>query len=138
MLNFSEKKIKSGEILNLFNMNNNPNPYQSYKAICLVKKHLNKIHHYDLITFTSAESLRRFLAGEFEKIISNENSDAFKKLLKKYHIDLDAQDDFIDVIVNFLNDLESQGVYKKSFFINFNVLEHSIHHNVFLEYFCRS
>ena len=96
-----------------------------YDAIARVKKHLNKLHHYDLITFTSAESLERFLDSEFKKIISDKNSDAFKKLLKKFHIDPDAQDDFIDLIDNFVNDLENQGAYKKSAFINFNVLEHS-------------
>ena len=131
ILNFSEKKINRSEMFNLFNMNN----IQSiYDAITRVKKHLNKLHHYDLITFTSAESLERFLAGEFKNIIYNKDSDDFKKLLKKFHIDPAAQDDFIDVMVNFVNDLENQGAYK-SFFINFNILEHSIHHNVFWDVF---
>ena len=134
MLNFSEKKIKSGEIINLFNINDNSHSY-IYAAIARVKKHLNKLHHYDLITFTSAESLENFLDSEFNKIISDKNSDAFKKLLKKFHIDPDAQDDFIDLIDTFVNDLENESAYKKSAFINFNVLEHSIHHNVFWDFF---
>ena len=132
MLNFSEKKIKSREIVNLFNMNDNPNPHQYiYDAIARVKKHLNKLHHYDLITFTSAKSLERFLDNEFKKIIADKDSNTFKKLLKKFHIDPDDQDNFIDLINNFVNDLENESAYKKSIFINFNVLEHSIHHNVF-------
>ena len=136
MLNFSEKKIKSGEIVSLFNMNHNSNQaLYKYDAIARVKKYLKKLHHYDLITFTSAESLERFLAEEFKKIISDKDSDDFKRLLKKYHIDPDAQDDFIDVIVNFVNDLENESTYKKSVFINFNVLEHPIHHNVFWDVF---
>ena len=136
MLNFSEKKIKSGEILNLFNMNDNPNPHQYiYDAIARVKKHLNKLHRYDLITFTSAESLERFLDNEFKKIIADKDSDTFKKLLKKFHIDPDDQDNFIDLINSFVNELENESAYKKSAFINFNVLEHSIHHNVFWDVF---
>ena len=136
MLNFSEKKIKRREILNLFNIKGNSNPHTYiYDTIAILKKHLNKIHHYDLITFTSAESLENFLDDEFIKIISNKDSDDLKKLLKKYHIDPNAQDDFIDVIINYANDLESQGAYKKSIFINFNVLEHSIHHSVFTDVF---
>ena len=43
------------------------------------------VHHYDLITFTSAESLERFLDEEFKKVISD-----------KYF------DDFIDLIDNFV------------------------------------
>ena len=132
MLNSGEKKIKSREIVNLFNMNN----IQSiYDAIARVKKHLNKLHHYDLITFTSAESLNRFLDNEFKKIIADKDSDTFKKLLKKFHIDPDDQDDFIDLIDNFVNDLENQGSYKKSAFINFNILEHPIHHDIFFDVF---
>ena len=136
MLNSGEKKIKNREIINLFNMNDysSPRTYIS-DAIARVKKHLNKLHHYDLITFTSAESLENFLDGEFNKIISDKNSDAFKKLLKKFHIDPDDQDNFIDLINNFVNDLENESAYKKSVFINFNVLEHSIHHNVFWDVF---
>ena len=81
MLNFSEKKRKRREILNLFNMNDNSNPYAYiYQSIARVKKNLNKLHHYDLITFTSAESLERFLDDEFKKIISDKDSDAFKKI----------------------------------------------------------
>ena len=136
MLNFSEKKIKSGEIVSLFNMNDYSSPRTYIRdAIARVKKHLNKLHHYDLITFTSAESLKRFLAGEFENILSDKDSDAFKKLLKKFHIDPDFQDDFIDFLDDFVNDLESQEAYKKSAFINFNILEHPIHHNVFWDFF---
>ena len=96
-----------------------------------VKKHLNKLHHYDLITFKNAEALEGFLDDEFKKIISDKDSDNFKKLLKKYHINPDAQDDFINLIDNFVNDLENESAYKKSVFINFNIFEHSIHHNVF-------
>ena len=137
MLNFSEKKIKSSEIVSLFNIiNNDPNPYQSiYEAKAKVKKHLKKLHHYDLLTFTSTHSLERFLDSEFNKIIFDKNSDAFKKLLKKFHIDLDDQDDFIGLIDNFVNDLDNESSYKKSIFINFNVLEHSINHNVFWNVF---
>ena len=136
MLNSGEKKIKNREIINLFNINDYSNPRTYIRdAIARVKKHLNKLHHYDLITFTSAESLENFLDGEFNKIISDKNSDTFKKLLKKFHIDPDAQDDFIDLIDNFVNDLENQGSYKKSAFINFNVLEHPIHHDIFFDVF---
>ena len=132
MLNFSEKKITNRKIVNLFNINDYSNPPQYiYFAIARVKKYLNKLHHYDLITFTSAESLNRFLAGEFQKMISDKDSYDLKKLLKKYHIDPDDQDDFIDLIDNFVNDLENESAYKKSVFINFNVLEHSIHNDVF-------
>ena len=136
MLNSGEKKIKNREIINLFNMNDYSNPRTYIRdTIARVKKHLNKLHHYDLITFTSAESLENFLDGEFNKIISDKNSDAFKKLLKKFHIDPDAQDDFIELIDNFVNYLENESAYKKSVFINFNVFEHSIHHNVFWDVF---
>ena len=136
MLNFSEKNITRREILNLFNIKRDSNPHQYiYDSIARVKKHLNKLHLYDLITFTSAQSLERFLDDEFKKIISNKDSDDFKKLLKKYHIDPDAQDDFIDLIDNFVNDLENESAYKKSAFINFNVLEHPIHHDVFCNFF---
>ena len=133
MLNFNKKKITRSKILNLFNINHQLNLY--YKAIYRVKKHLNTLHHYDLITFTSAESLDRFLDDEFKKIISDKDSDDFKKLLKKFNIDPDDQNNFIDVIVNFVKDLENQGAYKKPVFINFNVFEHSIHHNVFWDVF---
>ena len=132
MLNFSEKKITRHEIIDLFNINDYFNPHQYiYFAIARVKKYLNKLHHYDLITFTSAESLGSFLDSEFKKIIFDKDSDDFKKILKKYHIDPDFQDDFIDFLDDFVNDLESQGAYKKSAFINFNVLEHSVHNYVF-------
>ena len=132
MLNFSEKKITRHEIVNLFNIS-----HKSYlsKAIARVRKHLNKLHHYDFITFTSAESLERFLDDEFKKIISDKDSDDFKKLLKKFNIDPDDQGNFIDVIVNFVNDLENESAYKKSGFINFNILDHSINHNVFSDVF---
>ena len=75
--------------------------------------------------------------SEFKKIISDKDSDNFKRLLKRYHIDPDAQDDFIDVIDNFVTDLgnENEGASKKSAFINFNVLEYPIHHHVFSDYF---
>ena len=132
MLNFSEKKTTRREILNLFNRKNMRSVYE---AIVRVKKHLNTLHHYDLITFKNAEFLERFLAGEFKKIIADKDSYGFKKLLKKYHIDPDDQDDFIDVIDNFVNDLENESAYKKSVFINFNVLEHSIHNDVFWDVF---
>ena len=136
MLNFSEKKITRRKILNLFNINDDSNPHAYiYYAIARVKKHLNKLHHYDLITFTSTESLENFLDGEFNKIISDKNSDVFKKLLKKFQINPDSQNDFIDLIDNFVNDLENEGAYKKSAFINFNIFEHSIHHNVFWDIF---
>ena len=136
MLYFSKKKMKSREILIMFNMNDNSNPHQYiYDSIARVKKYLKKLHRYDLITFTSAGSLERFLAGEFENILSDKDSDAFKKLLKKFHIDPDAQDDFIDLIDNFVNDLENESSYKKSAFINFNVFEHLIHNDVFWGFF---
>ena len=136
MLNFSEKKIKSAKLVSLFNINNKQSPYQYiYNAIYRLKKYLNKLHHNELITFTSTESLERFLNDEFKKIISDKDSDNFKRLLKKHHIDPDAQDDFIDLIDNFINDLGKEGAYKKSAFINFNVLEHPIHYDVFCNFF---
>ena len=56
-------------------------------------------------------------------------------LLKKFQIDPDDQDNFIDLIDNFVNDLGKEGAYKKSAFINFNVFEHSINHNIFSDVF---